>query len=335
MTTSSPPTPSLLDGFNRRLNYLRISITDRCNFNCLYCMPGERIPKLRHGDVLRYEEILRLVRITAGLGISKVRVTGGEPLVRKGVYHFLRQLSAIPGIRDLSLTTNGHLLHDNLDKLKSAGIKRLNISLDSLEADTYHRITGHNVFQRVWSGILAAHEAGFSPIKLNAVALRGVNEDELTDLAALSFDYPFHVRFIEHMPFGGSSISTGPPLLTEEIKERISTLGALEPIERAGYDGPARRYRLKGAKGEIGFISPISNHFCAACNRLRLTAGGALRVCLLSEEKVDLKGPLRSGQSDQQLTELILLAASRKPRSHNLTSENPPTVPGQMSSIGG
>ncbi len=328
--------PGLLDGFNRRLNYLRISVTDRCNLNCLYCMPNDRIPKLTHGDILRYEEIIRLVRITAGLGISKIRVTGGEPLVRKGVYPFLAQLSSINGITDLSLTTNGRLLKDNIRKIQTAGIRRLNISLDTRDAATYYRITGHNVFPKVWAGILAAHEAGFAPIKLNVVALRGINDHELAHLAELSFSYPFHIRFIEHMPIGSPTIQSDPPLLTEEIKHRLEeSLGRLLPIPNGFNDGPARRYRFQNAKGEIGFISPLSNHFCSTCNRLRLTASGCLRVCLLSEYHLDLKGPLRDGNSDLQLAELILLAAAHKPQGHGMTPEKTKPIAGHMSAIGG
>ncbi len=200
----------LIDPYNRHLNYLRISITDRCNLKCIYCVPRDLIPRLSHDDILTYEEILRLVRIGIKLGISKIRVTGGEPLVRKGVYGFLSDLSGIDGLADLSLTTNGVSLKANLKKIKAAGIKRINISLDTLNRAKFERITGFNLFDQVWQGIEMALEMGFHPIKLNIVALNGINDDELTDMARLSFEYPLHIRFIEYMPIGESQIGNGP-----------------------------------------------------------------------------------------------------------------------------
>jgi len=325
----------LLDSHNRHINYLRISITDRCNLNCTYCVPKSQLPKLTHHEILSYEEILRLIRIFRDLGISKIRVTGGEPLVRKGVFPFLKQINKIQGIEDLALTTNGLFLHDNLSELKSSGIKRLNISLDSLNPKTFYKITGHDSFARVWESILKAEQMGFSPIKLNAVALRDINDHELVELAKLSFSHLFHIRFIEYMPIGNYALKTNKPLLTPEIKKRIESLGKLIPVEKKNFDGPARRYRFKGAIGEIGFISPLSHHFCSMCNRLRLTASGFLRICLLADNQTDLKTPLRSGFSDQQLAEIILEAIRSKPMSHNLNGKQPKPVLSQMSSIGG
>lgn len=325
----------LSDSFKRRLNYLRISITDRCNLQCIYCMPRGGVPKLRHENILRYEEILRLVKIGADLGISKIRVTGGEPLVRKGVDAFLRNIGQIEGISDISLTTNGRLLGHHIDNLMSAGIRRLNISLDTLDPQNYARITGHNVFNDVWKGIMRAYKAGFDPIKINAVALRGINEHEICDLARLSLTYPFHVRFIEHMPTRGRRFDTDNPLLTAEIKQRVSELGRLVPVKKELHDGPARRFHLEGAKGEIGFISPLSHHFCDTCNRLRLTADGRLRVCLLSSQTVDLKTPLRSGCSDRELAAMLIDAAGKKPFGHGMTPAAPKEIGGMMSSIGG
>ncbi len=325
----------LFDRYNRQLNYLRVSITDRCNLNCMYCMPDSQTDKLSHQDILRYEEILRLVRIGVNLGISKVRVTGGEPLVRKEVMAFLYELGRIGGIDDLSLTTNGLFLRDHLSEIKAAGIHRLNISLDSLNPETYRRITGHNAFHKVWEGIQLAREMGFSPIKLNAVALRGINESELESLAELSFSHPFHIRFIEYMPVGKQILDKGRPLLTPEIKEKVSALGTLLPVEKGHHDGPARRFKFKGALGEIGFISPLSHHFCSTCNRLRLTASGKLRVCLLSDRHTDLKAPLRSGCSDPELAGIIIGAVRHKPIDHNLNQGQSAPVESQMSAIGG
>jgi cyclic pyranopterin phosphate synthase len=329
------PHTRLIDPCNRHLNYLRVSITDRCNLSCGYCLPEESVPRLPHATILRYEEILRIVRVAVRLGITKVRVTGGEPLVRKGVTEFLAQLAALPGLLDLSLTTNGVLLKETIERIHEAGIKRLNISLDTLRADRYRAITGMDFFDRVWDGILAAESLGFHPIKLNAVALHGVNDDELIDLARLTFAHPFHVRFIEFMPIGRSQFAGKPTLLVPEIMQRIAALGELVPVPRSEHDGPARRYRIERARGEIGFISAISRHFCDRCNRLRLTASGQLRPCLMSDCQEDLKGPLRRGCSDDDLAELFYKTIQRKPSDHHLAVGEPAHVCCQMRSIGG
>lgn len=325
----------LIDPYNRHLNYLRISITDRCNLKCIYCVPGDLIPRLSHDEILTYEEILRLVRIGIRLGISKIRVTGGEPLVRKGVYDFLADLSGLGGLADLSLTTNGVSLKANLNKIKAAGIKRINISLDTLDRTKFEHITGFDLFDQVWQGIEMALEMGFHPIKLNIVALNGINDDELTDMARLSFEYPLHIRFIEYMPIGESQIGNGPLLLAPEIKKRISVLGSLIPVPKTMNDGPAQRYHFEGAAGEIGFIHALSHHFCDRCNRLRLTARGQLRPCLLSDHHEDVKGIMRTGGTDEQLAEIFFKAVRHKPSDHNLAMQNPSRVCGQMSSIGG
>ena len=319
------PDLKLIDPYNRYLNYLRISITDRCNLKCIYCVPRDQIPRLSHDEILTYEEILRLVKVGVKLGISKIRVTGGEPLVRKGVYDFLSELRRIDGLADLSLTTNGVALKDNLKKIKSAGIKRINISLDTLKREKFFQITGMDLFDQVWQGIERAREMAIFPIKINVVALNGINDDELIDMAQLSFDYPFHIRFIEYMPIGESQMGNGPLLLAPEIKKRISVLGNLVPVRNSANDGPAQRYQFEGALGEIGFIHALSHHFCDRCNRLRLTARGQLRPCLLSDRHEDFRGPLRSGCSDDQLAEIFFKAVSHKPSDHNLAQRNPIT----------
>ncbi len=325
----------LIDNCNRHLNYLRISITDRCNLQCRYCVPHDLIPKLSHAEILTYEEILRVVRIATRLGISKVRVTGGEPLVRKGVYDFLKALVATEGLKDVSLTTNGVLLKDNLLKIQSAGIARINVSLDTLNRKKYRELTGYDDFDRVWQGIEKAHEMGFYPIKLNMVALKGVNDDEIVEMARLSFRYPFHVRFIEYMPIGQSDFNASSLLLASEIKDRISAIGNLVAVQGVQYDGPAQRYKFEDAKGEVGFIPALSQHFCNKCNRLRLTASGHLRPCLLSDHQEDLKGLLRKGCSDQELASIFFMAIQHKPSDHNLASQNPTRVCSQMRAIGG
>ncbi len=336
----------LIDRYNRRLNYLRISITDRCNLRCQYCSPPRsRIPKLSHDDILTYEEILRLVRIGVGLGISKVRVTGGEPLVRKGVCGFLDALFDVAGLSDLSLTTNGVLLARNLERIYGAGVRRLNISLDTLSREKYREITGMDAFDRVWEGIMAAHRRGFSPIKINVVALRGVNEDELADLARLTLAYPFHVRFIEYMPMGGAEWSSESSLVGSEILRALAPLGELIPLSAENgpvpgetpmeTDGPAVGYGIAGAPGRIGLIRPLSHHFCHRCNRLRLTAEGRLRSCLLSDQEEDLRGPLRAGAPDEALARIFLDAVRKKPMGHRLDEQRTGAVCGRMSSIGG
>jgi cyclic pyranopterin phosphate synthase len=269
------------------------------------------------------------------LGISKVRITGGEPLFRKGVYHFLEQVTKIDGLRDVSLTTNGVLLKDNISKIKSAGIKRINISLDTLDKGKFVKITGYDFFDQIWQGIEMAQQMGFEPIKLNVVPLQGINDDELIDIARLSFTHPFHIRFIEYMPIGNNHMLDGRQLLAPEIKKRISILGKLIAVEKNNIDGPANRFKFESAVGEIGFIQPISRHFCHSCNRLRLTASGQLRPCLLSDYQEDLKTSLRSGCSDRELADIFIRAVRHKPSERNLAVENHRGISGQMCSIGG
>lgn len=329
------PNSKLIDRCNRKLNYLRISITDRCNLKCIYCVPYDFIPKLPHKEILSYEEILHIVRISVRLGISKVRITGGEPLVRKGVYDFLNRLTKIEGLLDISLTTNGVLLKDNINKIKSAGIKRINISLDTLNRKKFRQIAGYDFFNQIWEGIELAQKMGFDPIKINVVPLKGVNYDELLDIAALSIAYPFHIRFIEYMPMGTNQMEIDRHLLFPEIKKQINQLGKMIPVEKGMNDGPAERFKFESARGEIGFIRPISRHFCNTCNRLRLTASGQLRPCLMSDVQVDLKTPLRKGCSDDELAEVFLKAVRLKPSEHNLSVDHPAGVSAQMCAIGG
>jgi cyclic pyranopterin phosphate synthase len=256
-------------------------------------------------------------------------------LVRKGIPDFLTELTAIDALTDVSLTTNGVLLGKYLDRIRQAGIRRINVSLDTLQRKKFEQITGVDAFETVFAGILAALEVGFSPVKINVVALRGINDNELVDLARLSIDYPLQVRFIEQMPIGAAMVGAQPPLLAPEIREQIRPLGELTPVESAGGDGPAERYRLPGAAGEIGLIRPLSHHFCSRCNRLRLTASGMLRPCLLSDYEEDLRTPLRKGLLDEDLKAVFLQVVSRKPRQHALAGKQCEKVSGQMCAIGG
>lgn len=328
------PEIKLVDQYKRRLDYLRISVTDRCNMKCIYCMTHEKISKLPCREILRYEEIFRIAKIFTSLGVSKIRVTGGEPLLRKGICEFLAQLSGLKGLSDLSITTNGVFLKENIKKLKSSGIRRLNISMDTLNREKFKTITGADAFNEVWESIMLALDMGFDPVKINVVALNGINNDELPDFARLSLSYPFQIRFIEYMPIGTSHM-TSRQILAPEIINLISFIGRLNPVENTSSDGPAKRYRFENAKGEIGFIRPISEHFCGSCNRLRLTASGNLKTCLLSDKETDLKGPLRNGCSDSELAEIILKAVYKKPFEHPLVADNESMISGCMSAIGG
>lgn len=330
-----PVAGQLVDPEQRHLNYLRVSVTDRCNLRCLYCVPEGRIPKLDHTDILSYEEILRLVGIGIGLGIRKVRITGGEPLVRKGVVGLLQQLTEIRELDDVSLTTNGVLLASNAQRIFDAGIRRINISLDSLQREKYTRITGYDQFDQVWAGIERARAIGFNPIKINVVAMRGINDDEILAFGRLSLDYPFHIRFIEYMPIGNSRTRMQDQILTPEIQARVAAIGPLIAVNSGQNDGPARRFRLANAQGEVGFISALSHHFCNRCNRLRLTADGKLRACLLSDHHEPLKGLLRSGGSDDQLADLFRAAVARKAATHRLCHDGAAAVKDPMQGIGG
>ena len=325
----------LVDREKRHLKYLRVSITDRCNLRCLYCAPEGRIPKLDHGEILSYEEILRLVKIGIGLGIRKVRITGGEPLARKGVVDLLARLARIEALTDVSLTTNGVLLAAHARPIFEAGIRRINVSLDSLQREKYAQITGYDRLAQVWQGIRRAAQIGFDPIKINVVAMRGINDDEIVDFGRLSLDNPLHIRFIEYMPIGNSRAHFQDQLLTPEIRKAIASIGDLIPVQNGRDDGPARRYRFAGARGEIGFISALSHHFCGRCNRLRLTADGKLRACLLSDHYEPLKPTLRSGGSDDQLAEIFRRAVRHKAAQHRLSPNSDAAVHDQMQGIGG
>jgi cyclic pyranopterin phosphate synthase len=324
----------LEDQFRRRLTYLRVSVTDRCNLRCVYCVPRESIPRLDHSDILRYEEILRLVRIGVTLGITKIRITGGEPLVRRDLLPFLDQLSKLEGLQEIALTTNAVLLGPHLKALQAAGIRRLNISLDTLKRERFARLTGGDHFDQVWETIEAAQAMGFHPIKLNVVAMQGINDDEFPDIAALTLTHPYHVRFIEYMPMGNPNLPGNPYMSNDAVRARLERTAPLAPVARRHQDGPAQRFRFPGAPGEVGFISPLSHHFCASCNRLRLTAAGQLRPCLLSNKEFDLIGPLRAGASDEDLAAIFVEGARLKPMAHGLTS-GCGKVDARMSSIGG
>jgi cyclic pyranopterin phosphate synthase len=313
----------LSDSFHRPINYLRISVTDRCNLRCVYCMPAEGISLVSHDDILTYEEIYTVARAAAELGINKIRLTGGEPLVRLGLPELIRMLAKIEGIDDISLTTNGTLLGRYAAELKSAGLRRVNVSLDTLKPERFKLITrlGDNLGE-VLAGIEAAGVVGLEPVKLNTVVMAGINDDELLDFAAKTITEGWHVRFIELMPVVGND--TLQFVSASEMKRRLEPLGELTPCLPSTGNGPAKYFRLPKAKGDIGFITPISEHFCFQCNRMRLTADGRLRPCLLSDYEVDLKPSLRQGISLAGLKKLIKQAVAGKPERHNLAEGSVP-----------
>ena len=322
----------ILDSFGRSINYLRISVTDRCNMRCLYCMPPEGVPQMPHSEILSYEEIRTVVRAAAELGIDRIRLTGGEPLVRAELPKLIRMLSQIEGIKELSLTTNGTVLKKYALELKQAGLSRVNISLDTLKPDKFRYITRLGELKTVLEGIEAAKEAGFELVKINTVVMRGMNDDEILDFAKMTYKEGCHVRFIELMPFKGAAEFV-PSI---ELRQYISLLDKLEPCESITGNGPATYYRLAGAKGAIGFISPLTEtSFCSRCNRMRLTPDGKLRPCLLGEDEVDLKTPLRTNASMEELKSLILKTVASKPEHHHLEGGNIRVVNRKMSQIGG
>lgn len=328
------PTPPE-DGYHRRIDYLRLSITDRCNLRCTYCMPPGGVPNLRHEEVLRYEEIMRIVQLAVRIGISKVRVTGGEPLVRKGAVHLCREIARLPGVTSLSMTTNGLALEKHVTELYDSGLHRINVSLDTLQADKFRSITGCDGFARVWNGILKAHSAGMHPIKLNVVVLKGTNDDEIEELAALTRRYPFHVRFIEFMPFRFEQHEERF-LSSDQILERLQAVDRLIPVQSLNTNGPAQHFQFPNAPGKIGIISPVSHHFCLTCNRLRITAEGQLRTCLFASEETDLRTPLRQGASDDELIGIIRAAIAQKPEKHALDQAiTRKCISRPMSAIGG
>lgn len=326
----------LKDTYDRKIEYLRISITDKCNLRCVYCMPSGMEPKFfKETDVLTDDEIIRFVRIARKHGLRKVRITGGEPLMRRNITGLLSSIKNT-GIRELGLTTNGIELSNHADELKKAGLDRVNISLDTLEAERYREITKGGDINLVLKSIKKAEKAGLVPIKINVVPIRGVNDDEILSFARLTFENDYHIRFIEFMPATCSGMWKKEKCISsEDILKKISTIGSLERFEFRG-QGPSRNYRLKGARGVIGVISPISDHFCSFCNRLRLTADGKIRPCLFSKERIDIRTPMRNGAEDAEIEALLRKAVKIKPQRHKLNEDRSSlSIIKTMSKIGG
>jgi cyclic pyranopterin phosphate synthase len=323
----------LVDPFQRVITYLRVSVTDRCNLRCVYCMPEEGIRFQPRDEILSYEEIVSIVRVGAAMGLKQVRLTGGEPLVRIGFVDLVRRVSRIPGIEEVSLTTNGIALPRYARKLAKAGLRRVNISLDTLRPDRFRAITRLGSYDDVREGIAAARAAGLAPLKLNVVVMQSVNDDEVLDFARSTLDEDWEVRFIELMPFMEEQetcikdTSLVPGFVpTEAIKGQIEAeFGTLDPTQSEAGNGPARYYRIPDARGKIGFISPMTErHFCESCNRMRLTADGKVRPCLLTDHEVDLKAIVRSGAGDEGIRQGILEALRTKPDAHHLWDGNRP-----------
>lgn len=322
----------MIDGFRRTIDYIRLSVTDRCNLRCRYCMPPEGITCLPMHEILSYEETIHLCEIFAGLGIHKIKITGGEPFVRRNICHLIREIKAIPGIDSVTVTTNGTMALQHLEELKSIGIDGINFSLDTLNPEIFKQITGSDGLSDVLCAIDRAAALDIPNIKINCVPVQGVNTQDIPDIAAFAKDSPIHVRYIEMMPIGlGKEFQT----VTEaDIRQILETAyGPLQPIEGRFGNGPAHYSHIAGFKGHIGFISAMSHMFCEQCNRVRLTADGQMKTCLFYESGIDLKGLLRNHYSDEEIAHHIALALQDKPKDHDLDSLSPEHR--GMSQIGG
>ena len=305
------------DSFGRRIEYLRISVTDKCNLRCVYCMPEAGLPWLRHEEILSYEEIAAIVHTMAGMGLRRVRLTGGEPLVRRNLSYLVRLLKAIPGIDDIALSTNGVMLGEHAEELRDAGVNRVNISLDSLREDRVDVLARRSgSYQRILEGIAAAERVGFAPLKINVVAMRGHNDDEIEEFARITMGRNWHVRFIEVMPTGDNlDISEHNYISALEILARLQSIAELTPVPGPPGNGPATYFRYGGGVGTIGVITPMSHNYCDRCNRMRLTADGHLRPCLFGDLQTNLRDPLRRGEP---IEPLIAETLRVKPERHHL-----------------
>lgn len=323
------------DHFGRKIHYLRISLTDHCNLRCVYCMPDD-VTFRPNAELMQDDEILRLVGAFAALGFDKFRLTGGEPTVRAGIVPLVRAIASTPGVRSLSMTSNGVLFSKLALPLAEAGLQRVNFSLDTLDPQKFYRLTRRGLLDQVLEGIFAAERAGLLPIKINVVVVRGYSDRDVDQLARLTLEHAWQVRFIEMMPFAGATDFQRQQVVTaSEIQERIvQRVGPLQPVNGGALDGEARLYRLEGGMGDLGFISTVSEPFCASCTRARLTADGRLRLCLLREDEVDLLSPLRNGATQAELRQLILDGIWRKPWGNRLALGDVP-LNRTMSQIGG
>jgi GTP 3',8-cyclase len=328
--------PALADPFARPITYLRVSVTDKCNLRCVYCMPETGLKWLQREEILSYEEIAEIVRAAASVGVRAVRLTGGEPLVRRDLHRLVRALSDISGIDDIALSTNGLLLIEQLDALAAAGLRRVNISLDTLRADRFEAIARRPGLERVLAAIDAAIEHGLLPVKINCVVMRGRNDDEIAEFAELTRRLPVHVRFIEVMPvLDNATLARDEYVSADEIVERIAALGDVKPVSGPSGNGPARYFAFDGAPGAVGVISPLSHDYCERCNRVRLTADGRLRLCLFGDQHVDFRTPLRAGATTAEIADLLQDSMLIKPERHHLRLGEPASRMRALSEIGG
>jgi cyclic pyranopterin phosphate synthase len=326
----------MLDGQGREINYLRISVTDRCNLRCQYCMPETGISHISHNDILSLEEIARLIKVGTSIGIRKIRLTGGEPLVRKNISQLVHYINNIKEIDDIAITTNGILFAPIARELKDAGLNRVNFSLDSMVAEKYRYITRSGNLSAVMESIEKAIALELHPIKINTVIIKGFNDGEIFDFVELAYKYPLHIRFIEFMPIGDLLFWQKDRLMTgQEIKQHIEQKYLLEESSKVKGCGPANYYNLCGGVGSIGFISPLSNHFCAFCNRIRMTAEGKLRTCLYEQGETDLRAALKRGSDDEEIRQLFIAALRLKPKRHHMESGWGETNHRKMYQIGG
>ncbi len=337
MTQTVDLTRALLaDAFDRPITYLRVSVTDKCNLRCVYCMPESGLPWLQRDELLRYEEIVEIVRAAARVGVRTIRVTGGEPLVRRDLHRLIAGIAAVPGIEDIALSTNAVLLEEQLPDLLRAGLRRVNVSLDTLREDRFFAIARRPGLDRVLRGIDAAIAAGLAPVKLNCVVMRGANDDEIGAFAELTRTRPIFVRFIEVMPVHENlGLQRDTYVSSDEILERVAAHGELRPVPGPPGNGPARYFSYDGAPGAVGVISPLSHDYCERCNRVRLTADGRLRLCLFGDQHLDLRTPLRSGADAAALAELFRAAMTIKPERHHLRLGEASSRMRAFSEIGG
>lgn len=337
MTTSIDLTRApLVDGFNRSIDYLRVSVTDKCNLRCVYCMPEEGLAWLRRDEILSYEEIVAIVEAAARVGVRAIRLTGGEPLLRRDLERLVAAIARVDGIEDIALSTNALLLEDQLPGLVAAGLRRVNVSLDTLRPERFEAIARRPGLDLVLRGIDAAVAAGLQPVKINCVVMRGRNDDEIADFAALTRDRAVFVRFIEVMPVHENlELSRDAYVSSDEILERVASIGEIEPVSGPGGNGPARYFALPGAVGAVGVISPLSHDYCERCNRVRLSADGRLRLCLFGDYAVDLRGPLRAGAGREAIAGLLSSAMLIKPERHHLRLGETASQMRAFSEIGG
>jgi GTP 3',8-cyclase len=326
----------IADAFDRPITYLRVSVTDKCNLRCVYCMPESGLPWLRREDLLTYEEIIEVVRAAASTGVRAIRLTGGEPLVRRDLHRLIAGIAAVPGIDDIALSTNAVLLVEQLPELVAAGLRRINVSLDTLDPQRFEAIARRPGLTAVLDGIDAAIAADLKPVKLNCVVMRGQNDDEIGAFARLTRDRPVFVRFIEVMPVHENlELQADAYVSSDEILERVRAIAQIEPVAGPPGNGPARYFAFPGALGAVGVISPLSHDYCDRCNRVRLAADGRLRLCLFGDQHIDLRTPLRAGATTGELAELFRAAMSIKPERHHLRLGEASSRMRAFSEIGG